>query len=203
MKLKKVYRKIPDTVRYSVTAVLLWGLAVLMGYAPESWRVFSGVVSGICLAGGLILVFFIVQRFLSERFNQVTMLQRMHAHVLYGRLTVIDAQLSSFIEKLDALLYPQEIAGFPFLEGNMPPLDDVVWKNSLIKLVRASRLHRAEQDNLWKALDALQQLELSCDEFRGMQGLEPSALMIWRDRLRQLALMSVEPLRKVIWHIEA
>ncbi len=203
MKLKETYRKIPDTVRYTVTAALLWGTAVLLEYAPEAWRGVSNIVSGICLAGGLILVFFVVQRFLSERFNQVTMLQRMHAHVLYGRLSIIDAQLSAFIEKLGTLLYPQDMTGFPFLEANLPPVHDVVWKDSLMELVQASRLPKEEQGNFRNAFEGLQKLGQAWGEFKNMHVLEPSALMMWQDRLRQLASETLASLRKVIWHIEA
>ncbi len=203
MKLRDTYRKLPDTVRYTVTAALLWGAAVLLEYAPEAWRGISNIVSGICLAGGLILVFFIVQRFLSERFNRVAMLQRMHAHVLHGRLGIMDAQLSAFLERLGSLPYPQDMTGFSFLEENLPPVDDESWKDSLMELVQASRLPKEEQNNFRIAFEGLQRLVQAWREFKGMHGLEPSALMMWRDRLRQLASETLASLRKVIWHIEA
>ncbi|MBR7069771.1 MAG: hypothetical protein IKI30_04930 [Oxalobacter sp.] len=206
MKLKEIketYRKIPDTVRHCVTAALLWGTAVLLEYAPEAWRGISNIVSGLCLAGGLILIFFVVQRFLSERFNRAAMLQRMHAHVLYGRLNIIDAQLSAFLEKLGLLLYPQDMPGFPLLEKELPPLDDAAWESALMELVKASRLPREEQKNLGKAFEALHKLMQVWHEFKEKQGLEPSALMMWRDKLSQLASESLALLRKVIWHIEA
>ncbi len=203
MRLKETYRKIPDTVRYTVTAVLLWGLAVLMGYAPEDWQGIFSILSGICLAGGLILVFFVVQRFLSENFNRKVMLQRMYAHVLYGRLNIMDAQLSVFLEKLDALLYPRDTEGFSFLGKHLPPLNDTAWENDLMELFQASRLHRAERDNFRKALERLHQLGAAWETFRKMQGLEPSALMMWQSKLHQLTSESLASLRKVIWHIEA
>ena len=203
MKLRDTYRKIPDTVRYGVVAVLLWAVAVLFQYAPENWQGFSGVISGLCLAVGLILVFFIIQRFLSERFNQAAMLQRMHAHMLHGRLTVIDAQLSSFNEKLDILCYPQDYRNFAFLGNQLPPLGNAAWLASLEDLLEKSRMNREERTNFRKAFDGLAELKAEWDRFNGQPPIEPSALMDWQKRLRSLVEAILDPLRKVLWHIEA
>ncbi len=203
MKLRDAYRKIPDTIRYSVMAVLLWMAAVLLQYVPEGWQGISGVVSGLCLAAGLILVFFIVQRFLSERFNQAAMIQRMHAHMLHGRLTVIDAQLSSFSEKLGVLCYPQDSRHFAFLGEELPPLGDAQWLASLEDLLEKSRLNREERSNFRKAFDGLAELKAEWDRFIGQPPVEPSALMAWQKRLRTRVKAVSDPLHKVLWHIEA
>ncbi len=203
MKFKNTYRKMLDTVYYIIIAAVLWGVAVLMEYAPEAWQSVLSIVSGVCLAGSLILIFFVIQRFLSERFNQVTMLQRMHAHVLYGRLNILDVQLSSFLGKLGSLSYPQDMVGFSCLEENLPPMNDVAWCNSLLELVKASRLPREDRGNFRVAFKALQELMQTWDKFKVQQQLDPTVLIMWQSKLRQITDESITSLRKVLWHIEA
>ena len=202
-KLKRIYQNLPDTIRYIVTAVILWIVAVLAGMAPEEWQGFFQIVSGICLAVGIVIIFFLLQRYLSQRFNKVTMLQRMNAHVLYGRLTVLEAQLCLFSEQLELLPFPQDTDCAQLLEKTLPVIEDTSWQESLLALVKASYLHHEERENFRKGFEQLKQLFQAVQELEKIPSPQPAELIVWQKQLHQMTENTLEPLRKVIWHIEA
>lgn len=202
-KLKRIYQNLPDTVRYIVTAVILWILAVIAGMAPDEWQGFLQVISGLFLAVGLVIIFFLIQRYLSQRFNSVTMLQRMNAHVLYGRLTVLEAQLCLFLERLELLPFPQNTDCVQLLEKTLPVIEDMSWQESLQVLAKSSNLHHEERENFKKGFEQLNRLFQSVRELEKIQSPQPADLIAWQKKLQQMTDNTLEPLRKVIWHIEA
>ncbi len=203
MKLKKIYQNLPDTVRYIITAVALWILAVLAGMAPDEYQGFLQVISGLFMAVGLVIVFFLIQRYLSQRFNSVTMLQRMNAHVLFGRLNILEAQLCLFSEKLELLPFPQNTDCVQLLEKALSVLNDESWQDSIQTLSKSSNLHHEERENLKKGFEQLNRLFQAIRELEKVQSPQPAELVTWQKRLHQLTENTLEPFRKVIWHIEA
>lgn len=203
MKIRKTFHNIPNNIRDIGVVILLWIAAIMTGYLPQKWQGFSVVIGGICVVGSLTVVFFIIQRFFAGYFNRLLILRRMNAHILYGRLNIINVQLMVFLKKLNAFKNTGSPEVFHLLERELPTLMSEEWLKSLRDLVRDSGLHQEENDNFKRALDQLTNLWQLFEKLKHIQNIDSIEMKAWQTQLCKITQQALASFKLVIWHIEA
>ncbi len=203
MKIRKIFHNIPNNVRDIGVVILLWIAAIMAGYVPQKWQDLGVVIGSICVVGSLTVVFFIIQRFFAGYFNRLLILRRMNAHILYGRLNIINVKLMVFLKKLNAFKNTGSSEIFHLLEKELPTLMNEEWLKSLIDLARESGLHQEEKDNFKRALDQLTNLWQSFEKLKRIQNIDSIEMKAWQTQLCKITQQALASFKLVIWHIEA